>query len=157
MRSNETQQEIIQRLQAARLEKGLSYQAIVDGTAALGCPVSLSTVKRVFGQDSGLYDFRYDTTIQPIAAVVLAGADAEEERDVERLEAAVAALEDAVRLRDETIADQRQQLEEKTGEIAKAHAAIQHKTRVEIILAIADGSLAVVLLVFYVAHALMGW
>jgi hypothetical protein len=43
----------------------------VDATEAAGQAVSMSTVKRVFGPESDKYEYRYETTIQPIAAVLL--------------------------------------------------------------------------------------
>lgn len=70
MERQETQ-ELIEKLRAERKAKGISYQEIVDKTAQLGRPVSLSTVKRVFGQESSLYDFRLESTIHPIAAAIL--------------------------------------------------------------------------------------
>lgn len=60
--------EIIIQLKVVRAEKGLSYQKITDMTEAIGDPVSLSTVKRVFTDDK--HTFRWDT-IKPIATVVL--------------------------------------------------------------------------------------
>lgn len=60
--------EIIAQLKVVRVEKGLSYQKIVDMTEEIGTPVSISTVKRVFTEDK--HSFRWDT-IKPIATVVL--------------------------------------------------------------------------------------
>lgn len=60
--------EIIVQLKVVRVEKGLSYQKIVDMTEKIGDPVSISTVRRVFTDDK--HTFRWDT-IRPIATVVL--------------------------------------------------------------------------------------
>ena len=60
--------EIIAQLKIVRVEKGYSYQKITDMTEEIGDPISLSTVKRVFTDDS--HTFRWDT-IRPIATVVL--------------------------------------------------------------------------------------
>ena len=60
--------EIIAQLKVVRAEKELSYQKITDMTEEIGSPISLSTVKRVFTDDS--HTFRWDT-IKPIATVVL--------------------------------------------------------------------------------------
>ena len=60
--------EIIAQLKVVRAEKELSYQKITDMTEEIGCPISLSTVKRVFTDDS--HTVRWDT-IKPIATVVL--------------------------------------------------------------------------------------
>lgn len=62
---------IIEQLKSVKAAKEYTYQDIVDMTAEIGKPVSMSTVRRVFGADSDLYDFRYDSTIQPIATVLL--------------------------------------------------------------------------------------
>ena len=69
---------VIEQLKTVRQEKGLSYQDIVDQCEKNGEFVSLSTVKRVFAADSENAGFRYDTTIQPIARVVLDLDDTEE-------------------------------------------------------------------------------
>lgn len=69
--SKQAKQEIIDQLKIVRKARGLSYQEIVDATATISAPVSMSTVKRVFAANSNAADFRYDTTIQPIAVVVL--------------------------------------------------------------------------------------
>lgn len=69
---------VLQQLKAARKTKGMSYQNIVDGTEELGMAVSLSSVKRVFADNSVAADFRWDTTLRPIARVVL-GMDSDEE------------------------------------------------------------------------------
>lgn len=71
-------EEVLRQLKTARKTKGLSYQSIVDGTEELGMAVSLSSVRRVFAEDSDADDFRWDTTLRPIARVVL-GIDSDEE------------------------------------------------------------------------------
>ena len=69
---------VLQQLKAARKTKGMSYQDVADGTEQIGLAVSLSTVKRVFAADSTADAFRWDTTLRPIARVVL-GMDSDEE------------------------------------------------------------------------------
>lgn len=71
-------EEVLRQLKTARKTKGLSYQDIVDGTEEIGMAVSLSTVKRVFAETSDAADFRWDTTLRPIARVIL-GMDSDEE------------------------------------------------------------------------------
>lgn len=71
-------EEVLHQLKIARKTKGMSYQDVVDGTEDIKMAVSLSTVKRVFANDSTAADFRWDTTLRPIARVVL-GMDSEEE------------------------------------------------------------------------------
>jgi hypothetical protein len=146
--------EIIAQLKTEKRKQGLSNQQIADRCAELGSPVSISTVKRVFSSESEQYDFRYDTTLQPLISA-LCGPNglqdaAQEESQVERLTMQVEALKGQIEAL--TRSDS-----EKAREIEKAHAAIAHKTRVEWILALVCCCLAVVLTVFYVSHALMGW
>lgn len=78
--SVKSSKELVDQLKAARKEKGISYQQIADATAEAGEPVSLATIKRVFSAGSDTRDFRYDTTLKPIARAVL-GPDSEPEDD----------------------------------------------------------------------------
>jgi tetrahydromethanopterin S-methyltransferase subunit G len=71
--------------------------------------------------------------------------------------AEIAARKNFTDLKHDRIAALEAQVTEKTAEIEKAHRAIQHKTRVEGVLAGIAGGLTLILLVFYVAHAIMGW
>lgn len=61
--------ELIEELKALRMEKGITYQQIVDGTEENGCPVSLSTVKLVFS-DKRNHDHDYNNVLKPIADVL---------------------------------------------------------------------------------------
>lgn len=63
--------EVITRLKLVRQEKDMSLQEIVDLCAENGNYVSMSSVRRVFSTDSENMSFRYETTIQPIARVLL--------------------------------------------------------------------------------------
>ena len=86
-------EEVLRRLKIARKTKNLSYQDIVDGTEENGAAVSLSSVKRVFAEDSKACEFRYDTTLQPIIRFVLGvDGDAEEPQNLEEARAEVAGL-----------------------------------------------------------------
>lgn len=71
-------QDLLEKLHAAKEAKYLSYQEIVDRTEENGEAVSLSTVKRVFQKGADLTGFRYNQTIRPIVRVVL-GLDEETE------------------------------------------------------------------------------
>ena len=64
-------EEVLRQLKAVRKAKNISYQDIVDGTEEMGVAVSLSSVKRVFAEDSQAGDFRYDSTIRPIVRFVM--------------------------------------------------------------------------------------
>ena len=61
---------IVSKLKEAKKVTGMSLQDIVDETTKLGTPVSLSTVKRVFADDSRECDFRHESTLQPISRVL---------------------------------------------------------------------------------------
>lgn len=69
-RENKTREVILQ-LKAVKEEQGYTYQKIVDMVLANGGTTSLTTVRRVFAEDSENQSFRYESTIQPIAAVML--------------------------------------------------------------------------------------
>lgn len=64
-------EEVLRQLKVVRKAKNISYQDIVDGTEEMGVAVSLSSVKRVFAEDSQASDFRYDSTIRPIVRFVM--------------------------------------------------------------------------------------
>lgn len=117
------ERDILDQLKAVRKIKGYSYQTISDKTEEIGRAVSLSTVKRVFAADSKLDSFRYDTTIQPIATVVLGIGEATEAPDntvpAQEAEyyATIEALKTVVRIKNETIDSMQKSLEEKAAEI----------------------------------------
>lgn len=67
----EKKEEVLRQLKLVRKARGISYQMIADGTEDLGMAVSLSSVKRVFAEDSKASDFRYESTIRPIVRFVL--------------------------------------------------------------------------------------
>ena len=102
-------QELIEQLKAVRLEKGLSYQQIADQCEARGKAVSLSTIKRVFSGGCG-GEFRFDTTLQPIAEVVLGIREPTPEPDIQKAEqqlplyySEVEAMKQALQLKGEII------------------------------------------------------
>lgn len=98
-------EEVLRQLKIVRKTKRLSYQDIVDGTEEMGAAVSMSTVRRVFAENSQATDFRYDNTIQPIARFVL-GIDGtlEEPQTFEEAKANSDALTSVVDLKDTMIA-----------------------------------------------------
>lgn len=63
--------EIIEKLKAVKEERGYSLQDIADMTEEAGCAVSLTTIKRVFSNNSKTQTFRYSKTIKPIADVLM--------------------------------------------------------------------------------------
>ena len=64
-------EEVLRQLKLVRKAKGLSYQNIVDGTESIGTAVSMSTVKRVFAENSKASEFKYSTTLRPIVRFVM--------------------------------------------------------------------------------------
>jgi hypothetical protein len=131
--------ELIHRLQAIRKHRGMTYQDIVDATEAAGQAVSMSTVKRLFGPDSDKYEYRYETTIQPIASVLL-DADGPQGYTAE-----IDALKLIIDLKNELIADMRK-------EIGQHRAVLAHKNRMEAIMGAAILIMLVIGLVFYFGH-----
>lgn len=84
----EKKEEVLRQLKLVRKARGISYQMIADGTEDLGMAVSLSSVKRVFAENSQACDFRYESTIRPIVRFVM-GIDGDV-GDLETLEEAKA-------------------------------------------------------------------
>lgn len=76
------QRKLILLLKQVRMEKGLSYQDIVERCKTIGQYVSLSTVKRIFASGSEDQSFRY-ASIQPIVDVLLGVEYKQEEEDSE--------------------------------------------------------------------------
>jgi hypothetical protein len=73
----ESKRELVLRLQKLRLEKGLSYQDILEQCEQRGEAVSISTIKRVFSKGGEASDYRYESTLLPLVHV-LCEAEAEE-------------------------------------------------------------------------------
>ncbi len=118
------QEEIIQKLREVRLEKGISYQSIVDQCEANGESVSLSTVKRFFGQPGEAGGFRYDTTIAPIARVLL-DLDAPFPPDNILSPAEGGAVREIIDRKNILVEEYRTRIDEKNAEIARLHEEIE--------------------------------
>lgn len=71
MNNKERLKEIILQLKQIKRDRELSVQDIHDMVMGSGGYTSLSTVRRVFAQDSENKNFRYRDTIQPIAQVLI--------------------------------------------------------------------------------------
>ena len=69
--ADEQRKQLILAIKKTRIERRLSYQAIVDGCEKNGDYVSASSVRRVCAEGSENMRFRYDTTLRPIARFVL--------------------------------------------------------------------------------------
>lgn len=105
--------EVVLQLKQVREEKGYSLQKILDMTLEAGGNISMTTVRRVFADGSEDQNFRYEDTIQPIAAALLAveasGSQLETEADAE-----LQALRSLVRLKNVII-------EELSADAEKVH------------------------------------
>lgn len=64
-------EEVLRQLRIVRKEKKMSYQNIVDALEEAGCPLAMSTVRRVFDERYRANDFKYETTLKPIVRIVL--------------------------------------------------------------------------------------
>ena len=73
------QQELVRRLKHERIEQGMTYDDIAVATESLGTAVSSSSIRRVFADGSESREFRLETTLIPIAKVLL---DEEEVKQV---------------------------------------------------------------------------
>lgn len=100
--------ELIEELKALRLQKGITYQQIADETAALGTPVSLSTIKLVFSNKFS-HDHDYNNVLKPISNVLMTPSD---EDDIE-----AKILQTRLELKDEVIA----QLQERVNNKERKH------------------------------------
>lgn len=63
--------DLILQLKEIRAERDLSYQEILELVEDSGGFLSLSTVRRVFADGSEDENFRYDSTIKPLAVALL--------------------------------------------------------------------------------------
>lgn len=63
--------DLILQLKQIRKERGLSYQDIMDLVKQSGGYISLSTVRRVFAEDSENKGFRYEDSIKPLVIALL--------------------------------------------------------------------------------------
>jgi transcriptional regulator with XRE-family HTH domain len=143
---------IVAQLQEVRKAKGYSYQDIVDMTAAIGKPLSMSTVRRVFSGSTT--DFRYETTIQPLAQVLLAESQTE---DAAAYQVELEALRSIVELKNEEIEKQKQAIASRDKELAYTRTVLRHKNRVEWMLTVSLLCLVCIMVIFYVAHSVHGW
>ena len=100
---------VILRLKAVKDERGISLQKILDLTLANGGNVSMSTVRKVFSDGSEDLNFRYEDTVQPIAAALL-GTELESE-PVGVMETEAEALRALVRLKNSIIEEYQRKLE----------------------------------------------
>lgn len=121
---------IIEHLKVVRVEKGITYQKIVDETEKMGEPVSMTTVKRVFS-DASATEFRWESTLKPIATVVL-GIGKEEGFDPTAVKSyydEIAALRDIVELKNDMIQDLQNKVSHLVAEVDELREQIHIKDR----------------------------
>ena len=112
---------LIRQLKQVRIEKKLSYRFIVSECERIGYSVSLSTVSRVFSDDSEEQEFRF-ATLRPIARVVLELDEDQHSAPPSSNEAD--ALRTLIDIRDRQIADLQCQLDDKAAEIVRLNKII---------------------------------
>lgn len=124
---------IIEQLKSVKASKGYTHQDIVDMTSEIGMPVSISTVRRVFGDNSDDYDFRYESTIQPIATVLLGIGEEQEppanpsgpEREYYQ---AMEAMKSVLRYKNELVETLQQHLKERTNDVEMLKTAYNEQS-----------------------------
>lgn len=119
-----SKKKLIVLLKKVRKEKNISYSTIVEECAVLGYYVSLSTVKRVFAEGSEeTGGFRYDTTLKPIARLLLGLEDDSYE---ENSESEVEALRTLIELKNQIIQQQAETISKLEGHLVSKEDQIFH-------------------------------
>lgn len=128
--------EIILQLKQIREERGLTIQDVHDLVISSGGYVSISSVKRVFSEESESASFRYQDTIQPIVRALLGvNEETPENNDITANE--IDALKNVILLKDSIIKDlqsQNEALSEKAETLeseSARHIAELHQLREE--------------------------
>lgn len=94
--------ELIAELRQLRDKKGITYQQIVDSTTAIGQPVSLSTVKKVFNEKYE-HDYDYNNVLKPIADVLQSPGE-EDDLEIKVLQTRLHIKEEIIRQLQERLA-----------------------------------------------------
>lgn len=71
MDNNNDIRELIRTMKDVRAKRHLSYQSIADACEQAGTPVAKSSVSRIFAEGSEEMNFRYETTLKPVAQFIL--------------------------------------------------------------------------------------
>lgn len=125
--------ELIKQLKTTRKKKHLSYQNIVDGCERAGTPVGKSSVARIFADGSETMNFRYETTLKPVAQFLLGVEDPlDQEPDEPPAVDTDGLLEEIQRQRDHELAELRQRYDsrcqEKDAEISRLRSGNKYRT-----------------------------
>ena len=103
-------QEIIVKLKEVQKSQRLTIPQIKAKVDATGAIISMTTIRRVFAEGSETEDsFNYDATIRPIAQALLIADSLDSGDDAVR--AKVESIEAIIRLKNDVIESQRQQIE----------------------------------------------
>lgn len=90
---------VVSKLRQRKKETGLTLQDIADRTEQNGVAVSLTTIKRVLSEGASDFDFRYDTTLRPIAQALGLSLDPIPEEENEEMQAALTMLRETYEAR----------------------------------------------------------
>lgn len=104
--------DLIRQLKVVKKELEITYPRLMERIEKNGDSVSMSTLKRVFAEDSEVNDsFNYASTLMPIAKVLLDAEDVPgEENTAEGIE--IAALKADIRVKNEIIEKLQFQIDE---------------------------------------------
>ena len=121
--------QMILAIKKTRIEKHLTYTNIVEGCAENGEPVSMTSVRRVCADGSENQKFRYEGTLRPIARFVLGLDDAPmpEQAVEEDGPAANELLRLVLNVKESTIADMKQGIQQREDELTRVRA--DHEAR----------------------------
>lgn len=101
----EKSNKLLNDMREAKRERGLSYQDIADITEQNGEAVSVSTVKRVLNSESEIDDFRFNSSVLPVARAILG-----DDECLEGVAQGHDAVETVMQLKDEQIMIYQRQL-----------------------------------------------
>lgn len=117
--------EVITALKRVKAEKNLTFQAIYDQIEQAGEHVALSTIKRVFAEGSEDLAFRYESSVKPIAEVLLKLNDAREHDSTGS--ATSEAMREIIELKNLMLQQKDEEIAELEAEIEKVRAEQQKK------------------------------
>lgn len=156
MGMSQNQSELIRQLQQMRMEKGLTYQAIVDACEMAGEPVSMSSVRRIFSNDPDRPEAFRVTTLQAVARAVIGNAYNAETvppSDLAALRALLAVREETDKDRQQGIIDRTEQIARMQSTIDELQAEIKRKSKTIKIMILWASVMTVLLIAFFVALA----
>lgn len=120
MYTQEQTRELILKLKAVKEERGLTHQDVLDLVEANNDSTSMSSVRRVFAEDSENHSFNFRATLQPISKALLAIAQKENVANVDDniLQVQLDALKVESQLKDSIINNLQKELDEEKRKVA---------------------------------------